>query len=68
MAYCGYVKIKMKLKAIKKRTGADFTREDIDTQYVRESRFQGKYMSMDNASMEKVTKVIMSRIDRRNVD
>jgi hypothetical protein len=56
VAYCGYVKIKMKLKAIKKRTGADFTREDIDKQYVRESRFQGKYMSMDNASMEKSDK------------
>jgi hypothetical protein len=68
VAHCGYLKIKMKLKANHKRTGEAFTREDIDKRYAKESRFQGKYMSMDDASMEKVTKAITSRIDSSNVD
>jgi hypothetical protein len=68
VAYCGFLKIKKRLKAIKKSTGKEFTHDDIVIQYSKESRFQGKYMSMDNASIEKVKKAITSRIDRSNVD
>ena len=66
--YCGYLKIKRQLETRKKVTGANFTREDISLQYAKVSRFQGKCMSMDDASITKVKKAIMSRIDTSNVD
>jgi hypothetical protein len=62
------LKIKRQLEARKKVTGANFTREDISLQYAKVSRFQGKCMSMDDASITKVKKAITSRIDKSNVD